>query len=189
MINNFDKITEFLKFIDKNTFYYISCLKRRKDNPDMKKDVKVIDQFYVYSKEELEKVKPKIIDNCDLNNARCYIRLNCRDAQKIAYQTQKIMIDYIIGGDFKSVRNAYDSACGQFSSDKEKKWLIDVDDINILSDIEEVLIENKSEIYLNLPTKNGLHLIVKPFDRRKFDIKFPNLIHKDGAALMYFPNM
>ena len=41
-MNNFQKIKPVLKFENENDFYFIQILKRRKDNPEMDRDVKVI---------------------------------------------------------------------------------------------------------------------------------------------------
>jgi hypothetical protein len=39
MINNFQAIRDLLTFGDEDKFYFIQIYKRRKDNPDMKKDM------------------------------------------------------------------------------------------------------------------------------------------------------
>ena len=45
-INNTAKIGTMLSF-EKDDFYFVQVLKRRKDNPEMEKDMVVIDNFYI----------------------------------------------------------------------------------------------------------------------------------------------
>ena len=52
MVDNFERIKEFIKTnskIEKGDFWYVSVMKRRKENPDLKKDVYVIQNFFFYS--------------------------------------------------------------------------------------------------------------------------------------------
>ena len=48
MINNFEAIRDLLTFGDEDKFYLIQIFKRRKDNPEMKKDMVIIDNYFVY---------------------------------------------------------------------------------------------------------------------------------------------
>jgi len=161
-MNNFNLISELINFEDKNDFYFIQIFKRRKDNPEMKRDVTLIDNFFIYSKDEFEKVKEKIINLCDSNNARAYIRLNRRNAKKIAHKTMIIMAESIDSENYR-LENAYLSACGKFNSEKNKKWIIDLDYPEILDKIIEYL-KTITEVISIIPTKNGYHIVVKPFN-------------------------
>ena len=134
---------------------------------------------------------PEIISLCNLHNARACINLNVRSFEKIAFHTMKKISDIIMNRDFKSVRSAYDSVCGEFGSGKNKKWVIDVDnnDENLDREIQENI--NKCppdgmKIVANIPTKNGHHLITLPFDLREF--KFTDIdIHKNNPTILYVP--
>lgn len=170
----------------------------------MKKDVSLLDNFFIYSVDDLDKYKDRIIDICDRNNARATIRLNIRNAQKLSYQTMKIITDLMIQGDYKSVKSAYLSACGQFNSDKNKKWIIDLDgsDVDlrgkIINEINDIYQLNASyttksldnrKIITEIKTKNGLHIICNPFDLNEFKkrIKSDIQIHKDQPTILYIP--
>lgn len=65
-------------------FYFVQIVKRRKDNPLMKQDLVTIDNFFVQGAFDLKEKQDRIIEVCDLNNARAYIRLNRRSDRKIA---------------------------------------------------------------------------------------------------------
>ena len=83
-MNNFDQIRNMLSFPDENAFYFLQILKRRKDNPGLEKDMIHLADYYIYSLEQFDNIKQRIIDQCDTENARAYFRLNRRDAKKVA---------------------------------------------------------------------------------------------------------
>ena len=89
MADNFDQINTLLDFSEQNTFYFIQILKRRKENPDMRTGVQVIDNFYVYGPNDLEKLREKIVERCVKHNARAYINLNRLELEKVALYTAK----------------------------------------------------------------------------------------------------
>lgn len=63
-------IREFLSF-GENDFYFVQLIKRRKDNPDMTKDVKIIKSYYINSFDDYNNLIPKIIETCDREN--CFL--------------------------------------------------------------------------------------------------------------------
>jgi hypothetical protein len=186
MQDNFDLISSVLNFSSPEDFYFIQILKRRKDNPDMKRDVSVMDNFFISSLEDLEKSKDKIIGISTYHNARATIRLNKRNTEKIALQSLKITTDCIINKDYKGVKNAYLSACGQYSSDENKTWIVDIDDKSMLDEIITHLQSINVKIKLQIPTKSGIHLIVSPFNPNLFSSKYPTVdLHKDNSTILY----
>ena len=195
--NNFQHIAKLLDFSEPNTFYFIQILKRRKENPDMKTGVRVIDNFYLYAPEDLEKIKEKIIETCIINNARAYINVNRLDLERVALFTSKKITELIIQGDYKAVKNAYASVCGSHSSESEKRWVIDIDtkDGNVIDevrtfiwDLHEEIPKSRYKILAVLPTKNGMHIISNPFNLQKFKEKFPDIdVHKSSPTILYIP--
>ena len=81
--NNFDLIRKMLSFPDENAFYFLQVIKRRKDNPDLGKDMRHIADYYIYSLDQFDELKQRIIDQCNAENGRAYFRLNRRDAKKV----------------------------------------------------------------------------------------------------------
>jgi len=47
MVNNIDRIRELISFEDEFDFYFLQILKRRKDNPDLKRDMVVIVNYHI----------------------------------------------------------------------------------------------------------------------------------------------
>lgn len=194
MINNFELIKNILDFSDLDKFYFVQILKRKKDNPELEKNTKVIDSFYIYSESQFDSVSSKIIDLCDRNNARAYIRLNRRSDKKIALNLLAKVATRIANNEYK-VRDLYDSVAGETHSEENKTWVVDVDYelLNQVSEIEQLVILlqskiNRISIYHRVPTKTGIHLITGPFNIQDFNSAFfPRHIdiHKDGPTLLY----
>ena len=202
MIDNIKFISDLLQFSSQNDFYMIQILKRRKENPTMTTGTKVIHVYYLYSKDDLEKLSTKIIEDCKSHNARAYINLNRLDAQNIALRTMGLMVDYMAKGDFHACKNAYSTACGNFTSEKVKRWVVDLDPehrpfrTKIIELVKELTVEIGHNVIAILPTKNGCHVISEPFNLDKFnkqaklileDEKLIPAIHKNSPTILYIP--
>ena len=200
-MNNFDLIRKMLSFPDENAFYFLQILKRRKDNPDLEKDMIHIADYYIYSLEQFDSIEQRIIDQCDTENARAYFRLNRRDAKKVAMQVLKITVDHIMSENYRAVKNAFASCAGRFHSDPDKRWIVDIDNISIDSfnhseeqhKMRELILdlqrETENEPMMKfISTKGGVHIITRPFNLNKFKSQYPEIdVHKDNPTCLYFP--
>src|SRR5688572_16289894 len=127
MINNFLNIHSLLDFSNSDYFYFVQIIKRRKDNLELKNQISIKDRFLISSIDEYVKLRRKIIEICDRENARAYISLNPRSYKKCAFETLKLISEDIYNESYKNVKNAYYSACGKFAA-KKKYWFIDFDE-------------------------------------------------------------
>lgn len=216
MINNFNNFTQFLNFDTMDDFYFVQILKRRKDNPEMSVDMQVIDNFFIYNHVDYIAKRPRIIDVCTRHNARAYIRVNRRSLEKTALMTLKKVTDLLISKDYKAVKSAYLSACGENHSEPIRRWVIDIDKVLpphkfdfYIEYVESVItmlhlkannIGSKYKILGRIETVNGIHLITHPFNLQEFNGYFrtgvlginqeayplPD-IHKDNPTLLYKP--
>jgi hypothetical protein len=199
VINNFSLLREMLEFPDENSFYFLQILKRRKDNPDLGKDMVHINDHYIWSLDQFDRMEDLIINQCQSENARAYFRLNRRDSKKIAFQVMKRLADYISSENFNGVRNIYASCSGEFCGDSNKKWIVDIDwkdwknkaEISalVIPYLEELQEETGREPFSKIiPTKNGFHIITRPFNLSKLKIRYPNIdVHKDNPTILYCP--
>ena len=198
--DNFQLIKPLLDFTDPKTFYFIQILTRRKENPEMKSGQSVVDNFYLYTEEDLDKLRDRLVERCEKHNARAYINLNRLDLEKIALYTQKEIIDLIIQQNFKAVKNAYATACGNHTSETNKRWVVDIDEeqLHLLPDIRNLIGQlhseipgNKYRILAEIPTKSGVHIISEPFNMKKFSDTLgtsgPILVHKNSPTILYVP--
>lgn len=75
------------------------------------------------------------------------------------------------------------------------KWIIDIDDLTLKKPIVEWLEHyfnvNDDYLYATIPTVQGEHLIVKPFNSGKFEADFPDVdVHKNSmGTLLYYPKV
>lgn len=199
MIKNFSQIREMLDFSDPLGFYFLQLLKRRKDNPDMGRDMIPLRDYYITSLEQFDFLESRIIEECDRENARAYLRLNRRNAKKISFHVLKKVADYISSENYGAVKNVFSSSCGEVNSETDRKWIVDIDwkDWTNRAEIEAVVIplleelqeeSDREPLAKMIPTKNGLHIITRPFNLQKFSSQYPQVdVHKDNPTILYCP--
>lgn len=193
MIDNFEQIKTLLKFKDPMDFVQLYIFKRKKDqlNKDNHQSVRTIKSYSIESLEQLDKKKYEIIDLCEMFKARAYIHLSCHNHKDVGLLMIETLAKRIREGNY-SQRHLFDSIVGQMHT-KDKKWIIDIDNkepreelIGIINSCKPIGQKCLSEI----PTKQGYHLITKPFDIKEFREKwqFDIDIQKSNPTLLYYPN-
>jgi hypothetical protein len=197
--NNFKQIAKLLQFRSSDDFYHLQIIKRKKDHPEVGSNSLVIKTYYIKSKEHLAKVEAEIIAICDFHGARACINLNRRSFEKMALHTLKKVTDQIMNKDFSSVRKAYESVCGAYANEADKKWIVDIDNISIdgfnhqpeMIHLRKFLLELQTETdrapYMEfIKTRSGIHIITGPFNLAKFRERFGGLdVHKDNPTILY----
>jgi hypothetical protein len=204
VINNVDKLKSMMSFTEKDDFYFLQVFKRRKDNPDLGRDQIVLGSYYIDSLEDFDKKIPQIITLCDTENARAYLRVNKRNYGKLSFHFLKRIVELMASNNYKAMRTAFDSIAGEFHSDPDKKWIVDVDwdNLNTASLKDSLLVESKIQYLLGklqkeanrepllekIYTKNGMHFITRPFNLMTFRGEYPKIdVHKDNPTLLYCP--
>lgn len=195
MIDVFEDIRELLQFESEDDFYYLQILQRKKENPQIGSNSKVIRNYYIESIQYLEDRYDNIKALCKFFNARAMLRLNKRSYRKTAFKAMQNMANSMANGEYYFVKKSYDRACGNGHNDRNKKWIVDIDGID--KDSEEIIMISS---YINnlkpdgykilaiLPTKNGTHLITSPFDLQNFKQKYTDIdIHKDNPINLFIP--
>jgi len=197
MVNNFDLIAGHLEFKNEKTFYFVQILKRKKENKDQKSYSRPIESFYVFSKDELMRKMPYIIEKCEMNRARAYIKMNALDIEMVGLGTISTIVEYIRDKKWRRMSRSFNSACGKCGKQDgfEKLYLIDLDDeyadrvdeiVGYINSLQPYDVEDK--IKLIVPTQHGKHLITTGFQIDKFRQKYPAVdFHKDGNTILYFP--
>jgi hypothetical protein len=198
MVNNTEQIRSMLQFDSEDTFYFLQIFKRRKDNPNMAKDMIVLANYCVKSLDHFDKLVPDVVKQCQDNNARAYFRLNRRSYRKTSLEALKMIAGYIVEGNYRAVRKAFDSAAGTHHSDPDKTWIIDIDYLDIEGDHDQSINEvihsvqtliaetGRDDTVWTVNSKNGIHLICRPFNLQKFKIQYPKIdVHKDNPTILY----
>ena len=192
MIDNLDKILPFLKFESDDDFYYLQILQRKKENPHIGSNSRVIKNYYIISENHLLERYDEIKKLCGIFNARASIRLNKRSFEKVGFKALENLAHAMQNREYRFLGKAYDRACGLGHNDKNKKWILDIDDSDItkLPIIKKFIneeIEPQENRFLGyLHSKSGFHIISSPFNVQKFKERYPEIeIHKDNPTNLF----
>jgi len=107
----------------------------------------------------------------------------------------KLLADIIHSGEYRRVKKALLSVLGKFNAEPQRKFLIDLDgeQVSLKEEIREFLrairpTERPDKVLLEVPSKNGIHLITTPFDLSAFRQRYPDIdVHKDNPTNLYIP--
>ncbi len=194
MKDNLKLILPLLKFESEDDFYYLQILQRKKENPEIGSNSRVIKNYYITSTEYLEMRYDEIKKLCEVFNGRASIRLNKRSFEKVGMKTMVNLANTMMNKEYKFLKSSYDRACGLGHNDSNKTWILDIDGdktYNELFEMEELINNSKPDgknTIIYIPSKTGLHLITKPFDCREFSEKYKDIeIHKDNPTNLYIP--
>ena len=193
MTNNIREIKPLLSFDSEDEFYFIQILKRRKDNPGMSKDCKIIKNYYVRSIEYLDSKMDEIIFLCNHFNARATIRLNKRSYKKAALHMIAELAKSVAHENYRVASGLFDSAAGHARTG-DKLWIVDVDTDMldhghlVIDSIESIEPMCDVKCVLTLPSKTGVHIISKPFNLQRFKELWPTVdVQKDNPTNLYIP--
>ena len=201
-VDNFDLISKALLFkedlrpeIAGDWFYMIQIMTRTKDTGEKPKHIRTM---FVESREYLMTHKDMIVKLCEMFNARAYISVNPSSYKKCAIKMFKELAEVVENGNYKGILSLPETVAGKYNVDGgDKRWIVDLDGIKDNEDIEPYInfIMNeynegrgkaRGEIIV-VPTVNGSHLLVSPFDVRNFKKKWPYIeIHKDNPTVLYY---
>lgn len=204
IIDNFDEIKKHLKFNNKNEFYFLQIIQRKKDGNEglhVRNGYRLIRSYYIYSEQELEELKSRIIELCHNNNARAYINPNPRNAQEVALECIQKYAELVANNNAFMGNTIWDSCCGCTRARGYKAlWIVDVDskEVKLLRKIIDLIKScNHAEdftLYV-VPTVNGFHIICNGFNRVEFNKALKDNevdwidIHKDNPTLLYYNDL
>lgn len=196
MINNLEQIKSILKF-ESDYFYFIQIIQRKKEIPELGSNNRVIHSYMISSLEKLEKVEAEIIQMCQMFNARAYIHLNRRKWDRISLECLRHNAELIANGQHDGIKSSLETVIGRHNCEPkgEKTWIVDIDDVETVSQLMMAYIDfgcepktDHEKIIATIPTKNGFHLITKPFNTQTFSEKYPEIdIHKDNPTILFVP--
>lgn len=193
MVDNIDLILPFINPESEDDFYYLQIIQRKKENPQLGANSKVIKNYYIKSKEHLLEKYDEIKALCIATNGRASIRLNKRSFYKTAFKTVENIAHTMMNKNFH-IYNCFDRACGLVHNDPVKKWILDFDfqlrdqDLKSYEHFINNLPPEGNKILSKIPSKNGFHLITIPFNVDLFKRDYPNIeIHKDNPTNLFIP--
>lgn len=201
MINNFELIKSLLTFPNDDIYYHLQILRRGKDHPELPAANRMIKAYFICSLEGLDYVRQEIKDLCKFFEARAYINLAPKSIKKTTMLQLKYLAQRAYEGDFKKIWKSWNTCAGEIKGE-EPRWIVDIDkvisdeELDIIWDyinsldprvtINGVKDVTPSKFIAEIPTKNGYHLIAKPFNLQQFKEKYPNIdVHKNNPTLLY----
>lgn len=195
-IDNFDLIKALMTFGENdNLFMHLQILRRGKDNPGLPAANKLIKAWLVLSPEHLDSLKGEVVFLCDRYGARAYISCVPKSIEKLNRLIMRKLADNQYTGNVINPWHVFNSACGELPG-VEKRWVVDIDtkDAFIVDKIKDeiwtlwVAYGNMSHSFTSVPTLNGIHLIVPPFNLCEFSKRFPEVeVKKNGLTVLYVP--
>lgn len=210
MINNINLILPHFYFNEgNNMFMHCQIVQRAKDHKGERVREGAIKTYFIRSREHLERLMPEIILLCEHYGARAYINVAGKDFDQLQKLMLKKLCDDVCQNNVRNPRKCLNSAAGELKS-RGPKWIIDIDDMSLKVPVLNWLdgeLENEridllwapmydepfrrtTYLHEEIPTVQGCHLIVKPFNLKKFSEEFPDIdVHKNSmGTLLYYPN-
>jgi hypothetical protein len=199
MIDNIHLIKPLLTFESEDEFYMLYIFKRKKDQTTDKanhQSVRTIKSYCIESIEQLDNRYEEIKQLCEIFKARAYIHVQKQSHRDVGMNMITELVNRMQAGNFKQ-QHVFDSVVGQIKT-KEKRWIVDIDmpSIEAVQRISILIDKIRPEGFKTeavIRTKNGYHLITKPFDVQEFN-KYMSLqgdvpdIQKKNPTLLFFPN-
>lgn len=203
-IDNFDRVESLMGFEEKdNLFMHVQILRRGKDHPDLPAANKLIKSWLVRSPEHLDSIKEEVVFLCEHYKARAYISCAPKSIEKLNTLIMRKLADNLHTGNIVNPWHVFNSACGELQG-VEKRWVMDVDtkDLDMWDEIELTIEQlwlkahpqdwgkRRGDTFwiAGIPTLNGVHYIVRPFNLQEFKKKYPDVeAKKNGLTALYVP--
>jgi len=204
MINNRKIIEPLLTFPHKDIFYFIQVIQRKVDHKGTRlggsnNNSRLIKGYYISSLEKLDFQWEEMCKLADLFNARVMINLNPRNYKKAGFHFLQKIANCMSNDDFTSLHKAYNSICGEYHSEIDKRWLLDIDkeDLDKVDRVKQYInvahlqmSEHKTagnyKILAEIPSKSGMHIIANPFNLESFNKEFPTICcHKNNPVNLW----
>ena len=201
MIDNIEKIKPLLTFASEDDYYFLQVLLRKKDAKESafygggsNNSSRLIKAYYIKSLNQLEKQYSEIKALCDLFHARACINLNKRSFRSSSLQMMVRLAQSVQSENYAN-QGMWNNVSGVYHPIKDKRWLIDVDDVGRNQNDMILFIERECKpeglkYIATIPSKSGYHIITKPFDMSFFRGRYPDIdVHKNNPTNLYIPDL
>lgn len=197
MIDNFDLIKPLFYFNESNyMFFHCQIVRRAKDHKPNKVKEKTLKTYIIRSKEQLEELKEEIVLLCEHFGARAYINVSGKDFELVNKSMLSTLADSVLLNNVCAI-NPYKILTRTLGTthSRNPRWVIDIDDISLKDSIikwlDDTFTVNTKYLHATIPTVQGEHLIVEPFNVEAFNESFPQVdVHKNSmGTLLYFPDI
>lgn len=205
MINNRNLIEGLLEFPHKDIFYFVQIIQRKKDHKGTlcgsNNNSRLIKAYYINSLEKLDVQWNEMVKLAEVFDARVSINLNPRNYTKAGFALLVKLSNQFSNNVFNEAHKAYNSVLGDYHSEIDKRWIIDIDkdDIPRMDEIKKYIHTEQSsmdshekasryKILATIPSKSGYHIITNPFNIRHWAASYGGIeIHKNNPTNLYIP--
>lgn len=192
-----DNILQFRSYIQSRLtndgdFFQLLFMTRKKDGHPK---TEIIGFKYLYSVKDLDDNTEYIKDKCMKRNARCYIKVNKRNDEIVSANLVIYIVDKHLRKDYQLLPGAYSHAVGVSPVSENKLVVVDIDNVDQYDSVINELNRIKSlkrmspreECFITVKTKNGIHVLVPPFDISEFNKTFKDInVLKDAESLLFY---
>ena len=159
-----------------DSYFAVELIRRGKDNPDLSAANYHFKNYYIRKPEDLDKYEQEIKSLCEMLHLRAYASVNIKSFKQVSLDTMAELARRIANNDYKKNYAVFESCSGQYCHSDDKQWVVDLDDCKIGDEYVYVIedyIKNCEpvgtyKIITRIPTRSGVHLITKPFNRKQF---------------------
>lgn len=186
-INNIEVLKEYLAFPNFNNInkkdevvYLIEFVQF-----NGKKSV-IMDYFYLFTKNDLDKYKNLIVNKCKNNNASAFIYIQPRNLMSIGTQVQIAMNIAISKQNYRSIRGLYPKVCKR-SPGKPNDYVVQINtnDNKLKSQFFE-FIKDQCHEFTIIPIQNGCQYIIPREQLAFFDHKHEITITKKNPKVLLY---
>jgi len=213
MTNNFDLIQQYMinegiPVFEKDMgdlFFVVMLVRRGKDHPDLPAANYSFKSYYFDSIEKYRKLKDEMIKCCEMFGLRAYVSVNVKSKEEFSKMCAFKFTQNILNNEYKKPWRVNDHVFGKITAKNDNTWLVDIDNINVSSQIDREYIEQIEDIInscdskyspvviYRIPTRSGFHLLTRPFNVQKYRQKWDELkserefpdIKKNHITLLY----
>ena len=195
IIDNFQLLQLLFEDVRDNTFLYVQIVRRAKDLPDFRCNESPIATFIIRTYAELISKQSDIINICEICKARAYITITPKSYLAVHKEYTTAIVTRNERDAFRISPGRLINHCIGAVSGKPKKWMIDIDDLEnaipIIESVVDICKHDNTHIryYTVVPTVQGCHVIISPFNKKAFYSKHPDVaIHTNSiGTLLYYP--
>lgn len=164
-------------------YYVVELMRRGKDNPDLPAANYHFRNYYIYSWRDLDRYEQEIKQVCNLLNLRAYCSVGSKRMSQVALDTLAESARRIAAHDYKRFYSIFESCSGKYCDRGDQLWVVDIDDTKdeqLARDLCQYIRTMESgyddPVVYVMPTRTGQHIITRPFNLKRFQDGFSEVI-------------
>jgi len=164
-------------------YYVVELMRRGKDNPDLPAANYHFRNYYIYSWRDLDRYEKEIKQVCNLLNLRAYCSVGSKRMSQVALDTLAESARRIAAHDYKRFYSIFESCSGKYLDRSGQLWVVDIGDTKdeqLARDLCQYIRTMESgyddPVVYVMPTRTGQHIITRPFNLKRFQDGFSEVI-------------